>query len=84
MALSKKGNPMIVENLSHNAANEAYTLLSSYIREDGKVGAKYDKEFLKEFVKFLSDILQNPNNFVVKVEEDKEFEYDSGDETKGL
>ena len=66
---------MIVENLSHNAANEAYTLLSAYIREDGKVGAKYNKEHLKEFINFLHDILKNPKNFRIQVEgEDEEVE----------
>jgi len=60
---------MLVENLSHNAANEAYTLLMAYLREE-KIGAKYDKEHLREFVNFLADILKNPGNFVVKVEED--------------
>ena len=62
---------MLVENLSHNAANEAYVLLMAYLREE-KIGTKYDKEFLNEFVHFLADILKHPGNFKVKVEEENE------------
>ena len=46
------------------SVNEAYCLLSSYIREEGKVGAKYNTEHLQELVVFLADILKHPENFV--------------------
>lgn len=56
---------MIVEGkVSYPAVNEAYCLLSAYLREDGKLGAKYSKDELKEFVSFLADILKHPDNFV--------------------
>ena len=57
---------MIVEGISHDCVNEAYTLLSAYVREDGKIGANYNKEHLKEFVVFLSEILKNPKNFAAE------------------
>ena len=55
---------MIVgDKLSYPAANEAYCLLTAYIREEGKIGAKYNKEELQEFVKFLAEVLKHPENF---------------------
>ena len=65
---------LVGDKLSHGAASEAYILLSSYVREDGKLGANYDKNRLTEFVRFLAEILQHPENFThineKKVEED--------------
>jgi hypothetical protein len=55
---------MHVKNLSHDAVNEAYILLSSYLREEGKIVANYNKDHLKEFVQYLHDILKDPKNFV--------------------
>jgi hypothetical protein len=52
------------DKISYPAVNEAYCLLTAYIREDGKLGAKYNKEDLAEFVKFLALILKHPDNFV--------------------
>ena len=52
------------DKVSYDAVNEAYCLLSSYIREEGKVGAKYNTEYLQELVVFLADILKHPENFV--------------------
>ena len=52
------------DKVSYDAVNEAYCLLSSYIREEGKVGAKYNTEHLQELVVFLADILKHPENFV--------------------
>ena len=52
------------DKVSYDAVNEAYCLLSSYIREEGKVGAKYNIEHLQELVVFLADILKHPENFV--------------------
>lgn len=55
---------MIVgDRVSYDSVNEAYCLLTSYIREEGKVGAKYNAEHLKGFVDFLSEILKHPENF---------------------
>lgn len=61
---------MKVDNVSETAVNEAYILLSAYIREEGKLGTNYDKDRLKEFITFLAGILNHPENFKpVKVEE---------------
>lgn len=55
---------MIVgDKVSYPAANEAYCLLTAYLREDGKLGAKYSKDDLKEFCLFLAEILKHPENF---------------------
>ncbi len=61
---------MLVENLSQSAANEAYILLSAYLREDGKVQPNYNKEHLKEFVKFLQGIINDPHNWPIVTVED--------------
>lgn len=66
---------MLVGNkLSHDAASEAYVLLSSYVREEGKLGTNYDKIRITEFVRFLAEILQNSENFntndIEKIEND--------------
>ena len=55
---------LVGENLSYPACNEAYCLLSAYLREEGKIGAKYNKEELEEFVNFLASILKHPENFI--------------------
>ena len=55
---------VVDEKVSYPAVNEAYCLLTAYLREDGKLGAKYNKEELAEFVKFLAEILKHPENFV--------------------
>ena len=59
---------LVGDKVSHAAVSEAYCLLSSYIREEGTIGAKYDSEHLTEFVKFLSEILKHPENFTDKKE----------------
>ena len=53
----------IGNKVGYPAVNEAYCLLSAYLREEGKVGAKYNKDELKEFVSFLAEILKHPENF---------------------
>lgn len=53
------------ENVTYESLVEAYCLLSSYIREDGKVGAKYDMDYLKEFTLFLSKVMVDPRMFPV-------------------
>lgn len=55
---------LVGDKLSYDAANEAYCLLTAYVREDGKIGAKYHKDDLKEFCVFLAEILKHPENFV--------------------
>jgi hypothetical protein len=54
----------VKDKVSYPAVSEAYCLLTAYLREDGKLGAKYNKEDLAEFVKFLALILKHPDNFV--------------------
>jgi hypothetical protein len=54
---------LVGDKLSHDAASEAYILLTAYIREEGKVATTYDANRLTEFVGFLAEILKNPDNF---------------------
>lgn len=55
---------LVGDKVSHAAVSEAYCLLTSYIREEGKVGAKYNQEHLQTFASFLAEILKHPENFV--------------------
>ena len=55
---------LVGDKVSHSAVTEAYCMISAYIREEGKLGTNYDKERLLEFVKFVSEILKHPENFV--------------------
>ena len=55
---------LVGDKVSHSAVSEAYCLLSAYIREEGKLGANYDKENILEFCKFVSEILKHPENFI--------------------
>jgi hypothetical protein len=55
---------LVGDKVSHAAVSEAYCLLSSYIREEGKIGATYNTEHIEECVRFLSEILKHPENFV--------------------
>jgi len=54
---------LVGDKLNYPAANEAYCLIGAYLREE-KIGAKYNKEDLKEFLTFLAEILKHPENFV--------------------
>lgn len=63
---------LVGDKVSHSAVSEAYCLLSSYIREEGKIGASYNKESLTEFVKFLAEVLKHPDNFTNAKLEDPE------------
>ena len=54
---------LVGDKVTYEAANEAYILLSAYVREEGKIGAKYNKEHLFHFNKFLAEILKHPENF---------------------
>lgn len=49
--------------VGYDAVSEAYCLLSSYLREEGKVAASYDKNLIQEIVVFLAEIMKNPDNF---------------------
>jgi hypothetical protein len=51
------------DKVSYDAVNEAYCLIGSYLREDGKIVANYDRDRLTHFVQFLSEILKHPENF---------------------
>ena len=48
--------------LSENSINEAYCLISAYLRED-KIGATYNKDYLQDFIHVLHDILKNDTLF---------------------
>jgi hypothetical protein len=63
---------LVGDKVSHSAVTEAYCLISSYIREEGKLGTNYNKEHLLEFVKFVAEILKHPENFVGSDKEMKE------------
>ena len=47
------------DEVSYDSFVEAYCLLSSYVREDGKIGAKYDMDHLKEFITFLAKVMRS-------------------------
>lgn len=51
------------DKVSYDAVSEAYCLLTSYIREEGKIAAEYDKDKLQELTVFLADIMKHPDNF---------------------
>lgn len=55
---------LVGDKVSYSAVSEAYCLLTSYIREEGKIGAKYNLEHLRELSIFLSEILKHPENFL--------------------
>jgi len=54
---------LVGDKLNYGAANEAYCLISAYLREE-RIAANYNKDDLKEFVHFLAEILKHPENFV--------------------
>jgi hypothetical protein len=60
---------LVGDKVSHAAVSEAYCLLSSYIREEGKIGNTYNIEHLQKFVVFLSEILKHPDNFKENTEQ---------------
>ena len=51
------------EDVTYESLVEAYCILSSYVREDGRVGAKYDMDYLKQFTVFLSKVMVDPRMF---------------------
>jgi len=54
---------LVGDKLKYPAANEAYCLITAYLREE-KIGARYNKEDLLEFANFLAEILRHPENFI--------------------
>lgn len=54
---------LVGDKVTHNAISEAYCLLTSYIREEGKVASTYNKEHLQNCALFLAEILKHPENF---------------------
>ena len=63
---------LVGDRVTYDAVNEAYCLLSAYIREDGTIAANYNIEDLKGCIKFLSEILKHPENFVETERKPKE------------
>ena len=63
---------LVGDKVTYDAVNEAYCLLTAYIREEGTLGAKYDKEYLNQFVMFLANVLKHPENFVEDDKTEKE------------
>ena len=61
---------LVGDKVSHAAVSEAYCLLTSYIREEGKIGAKYNEEHIQAFVTFLTEILKHPENFINEKRDD--------------
>ena len=56
------------DEMNYDSFVEAYCLISSYIREEGKVGAKYNMEYLQEFVKFMAKVMSDPECFDTDME----------------
>lgn len=54
---------LVGDKVDYDAVNEAYILLTSYIREEGKVASNYDVERLQKFATFVAEILKHPENF---------------------
>ena len=57
--------------ISHEACNEAYCLLSAYIREEKIKDGIYDVDKIKTFALFLADILKYPENFLNEPKNEK-------------
>lgn len=52
----------IDDKISYYAVNEAYCLLSAWLREE-KIAADYNAEEIEEAIHFLAEILKHPENF---------------------
>ena len=68
----------IDDKISYTAVNEAYCLLTAWMREE-RIAANYNREEIAECVKFLAEILKHPENFVeeeVVVEDNKSLVHD--------
>lgn len=63
--------------VTFDAVSEAYCLLSAYVREDGKVGARYNKDRIQTFVVFLAELMKHGDVDLARVEFDNQIsEYD--------
>jgi hypothetical protein len=51
-----------IKELGQEVVNEAYLIISAYVREE-RIAGTYDMERLKKAQKFLYDILNDPNAF---------------------
>ncbi len=67
---------VVGNNISYDAVNEAYCLLSSWLREE-QILADYNKEKVLECARFLAEILKHPDNFVTQDEDDYTTDSDS-------
>ena len=52
----------IDDKISYGAVNEAYCLLSAWMREE-RIAADYNREEISEAIKFLAEVLKHPENF---------------------
>lgn len=64
--------------VTFDAVSEAYCLLSAYIREDGRVAAKYNKDRLQTFVVFLAELMKHGEVDLAKVEFDNQIQEHDG------
>ena len=64
--------------VTFDAVSEAYCLLSAYIREDGKVATRYNKDRLQTFVVFLAELMKHGDVDLARVEFDKQVQEHDG------
>ena len=60
--------PVEKAKVTFDAVSEAYCLLTSYLREDGKVKGRYNTERLQNFVIFLAELMKYEEVDFSKVE----------------
>lgn len=59
--------------VTFDAVSEAYCLLSAYVREDGKVSTRYNKDRIQTFVVFLAELMKHGDVDLARVEFDNQF-----------
>jgi hypothetical protein len=64
--------PVDKAKVNFDAVSEAYCLLTSYLREDGKVKGRYNSERLQNFVIFLAELMKHEEVTVNHVEFDNQ------------
>lgn len=64
--------------VTFDAVSEAYCLLSAYVREEGKLGAKYNKDRIQTFVVFLAELMKHGEVDLAKVEFDNQIQEHDG------
>lgn len=64
--------------ITFDAVSETYCLLSAYVREEGKLGAKYNKDRIQTFVVFLAELMKHGDVDLEKVEFDKQVQEHDG------